>query len=110
MLSRMPTRRQQLAAAWDALAKAGHDGPLDARTASLVELAIAIGTGDREAVRATHQRTTQLAHGEEIDQVVALAAPMIGRFAAASVYAWIGLEEPGARSTPVRENPKPTDA
>ncbi|HSN29321.1 MAG TPA: carboxymuconolactone decarboxylase family protein [Kofleriaceae bacterium] len=106
----MPTRRQQLAAAWDELAKAGRDGPLDARTTSLVELAIAIGTGDRDAVRATHQRATHLAHGEEIDQVVALAAPIVGRFAAESVYGWLGLEPPAAPGVPVRGNPKPTDA
>ncbi|MEO8840151.1 MAG: hypothetical protein ABI591_28990 [Kofleriaceae bacterium] len=108
----MPSRRLQLAAAWDALTKAGHDGPLDARTCRLVELAIAIGIRDRDAVRATHHRALEVAHGEEIDQIIALAAPMLGRSAAASVYEWIGLEEPGAGSMPVRTNLnlKPTDA
>lgn len=106
----MPTRRQQLAAAWDALAKAGRDGPLDARTTCLLELATAIGTGNREAIRATHQRATQIVHAEEIDQVVALAAPIVGRFAAESVYAWLGLEPPAAPGVPARGNPKPTDA
>jgi alkylhydroperoxidase/carboxymuconolactone decarboxylase family protein YurZ len=106
----MPSRRERLSAAWDALAKVGHDGPLDARTACLVELAIAIGTGDREAVRATHQRACQVAHPEEIEQIVALAAPVVGRFAAASVYAWIGLEEPSVRGALAHPNPKPTDA
>jgi alkylhydroperoxidase/carboxymuconolactone decarboxylase family protein YurZ len=105
----MPSRRQQLAAAWDALARAGLDGPLDARTCRLVELSIAIGTRDRDAVRMTHQRALEVAHGEEIDQIVALAAPMLGRSAAAAVYEWIGLEEPGARVR-VSTNSKPTDA
>lgn len=110
MIRRMPSRRQQLAAAWDALAKAGRDGPLDARTCRLVELAIAIGARDRDAIRATHQRALEVAHGEEIDQLVALAAPMLGRSAAASVYDWIGLEEPGTANAPVWTNAKPTDA
>jgi len=106
----MPSRRQQLAAAWDALGRAGHDGPLDARTCRLVELAIAIGTRDRDSIRATHQRALEIAHCEEIDQIVALAAPLLGRSAASAVYDWIGLEDP-VRVQPVSSaDQKPTDA
>ncbi len=107
----MHSRRQQLSAAWEALAKAGRNGPLDARTCRLVELAIAIGARDRDAIRATHQRAVEVAHVEEIDQIIALAAPMLGRSASTNVYEWIGIEEPAVVSAPPeRSNPKPTDA
>jgi alkylhydroperoxidase/carboxymuconolactone decarboxylase family protein YurZ len=105
----MPSRRQQLAAAWDALGRAGHDGPLDPRTCRLVELAIAIGTRDRDSIRVTHHRALEVAHGEEIDQIVALAAPMLGRSAASAVYDWIGLEDP-VRVQVSSADQKPTDA
>jgi alkylhydroperoxidase/carboxymuconolactone decarboxylase family protein YurZ len=109
----MPTRRRdQLLAAWDRLDQVGRSGPLDDRTCRLLELAIAIGTRDREAVRAAHARAVQGgAYGEELDQLVALAASAIGRSATLTTYGWLGMDDRGdAPPGPDRSNPKPSDA
>lgn len=105
-------RADQLAAAWDSLARAGRTGPFDERTCRLFELAIAIGTRDREAVRDAHQRAIKLGvFGEELDQLVTLAAATIGRPATIATARWLGLVEPrGTSAEAPPTNPKPTDA
>jgi len=107
-----PRRHDQLATAWNAIAQAGRSGPLDERTCRLLELAIAIGARDKEAVRAAHQRAVQFAtFGEEIDQLVTLAAATIGRAATLATYTWLGIDDPGAASiTPTTPDAKPSDA
>lgn len=110
----MPTRHDQLAAAWDQLARAGRNGPFDERTCRLLELAIAIGARDREAVRAAHARLVELVVlAEEIDQMIAIAAPTIGKSATLAIYGWIGLVEPGSSrggGAPITSTSKPSDA
>lgn len=101
-------RLDQLTAAWEQLALAGRAGPLDERTCRLLELAIALGTGQREAVRATHARAAAFAvSADEIEQLLALAAAAIGRHAALAAYGWIGAEpppaEPETSSSPSRK-------
>jgi AhpD family alkylhydroperoxidase len=92
-----------LATGWDHLADAGRVGPLDPRTRRLVALAVAIGARcEREAAACAQDA---LAHGEladALDQVVALAAPVIGRPAADAARDWV------AGSTPdTADNAKP---
>ena len=112
----MPTRNEQLVAAWDQLARAGRNGPLDERTCRLLELAVAIGARDREAIRVAQARLVELAViAEEIEQIIALAAPTIGKPATSATYGWIGLVEPGTarsadRDAPTGRAPKPSDA
>ncbi|MDQ3364783.1 MAG: carboxymuconolactone decarboxylase family protein [Myxococcota bacterium] len=107
------SRHAELTAAWDRLARAGRNGPLDERTCRLVELAVAIGTRDRDAIRDAHQRAIELgAFGEEIDQLVALAAATIGKPATLAISTWLGLDAT-AGSAPTAapsSNVKPSDA
>ena len=109
----MATRHDQLAAAWDQLARAGLNGPFDERTCRLLELAVAIGARDREAVRAAHARVAEMVvMPEEIEQVIALAAPTIGKSATLATYGWIGLVEPtpSRDGAPTGRPAKPSDA
>ncbi|GIW42763.1 MAG: hypothetical protein KatS3mg077_0045 [Candidatus Binatia bacterium] len=83
-------RFPKLAEAWDAMAEAGSQGPLDGRTCRLLKLAVAIGALREGAVRAGVRKA--LADGialREIEQVVALAAPTIGLPAAVAVFTWM---------------------
>ena len=88
----MRSRHDQLAAAFDQLARAGRAGPLDERTCRLVELALAIGARDRDAVRATHQRAVEVGVlADAVEQLVALAAPALGVHALRATQGWLGL-------------------
>jgi alkylhydroperoxidase/carboxymuconolactone decarboxylase family protein YurZ len=115
----MPSRHDQLNAAWDQLARAGRNGPLDERMCRLLELAVAIGARDREAVRMAHEKLTEsLVMPQEIDQLLALAAATIGKPATLTAYGWIGLidpDTPSGHGTPTTSSsggraPKPSDA
>jgi alkylhydroperoxidase/carboxymuconolactone decarboxylase family protein YurZ len=110
----MPTRHDQLAAAWEQLARAGRNGPLDERTCRMLELAVALGARDRDAVRAAHARLVEMVvFPEELDQLIALAAATIGKPATLAAYGWLGLSEPGAPrggEPPENRAPKPSDA
>lgn len=83
-------RFPKLGEAWDAIAEAGNEGPLDGRTRRLVKLAVAIGALREGAVKASVRKA--LAGGievRELEQVVALAAGTIGLPAAVAVFTWI---------------------
>lgn len=83
-------RFPKLGEAWDAIAEAGNDGPLDPKTCRLVKLAVAIGALREGAVRASVRKA--LAAGvstAELEQVVALAAGTIGLPAAVAVFTWM---------------------
>jgi alkylhydroperoxidase/carboxymuconolactone decarboxylase family protein YurZ len=91
----MRSRSDQIAAAWDQLERAGRTGPLDERTCRLLELALAIGARDREAIRAAHRRCVELGVlADAIEQIVAVAAPAIGKSAVLATCGWLGLGEP----------------
>ncbi len=85
------TRRYpRIARAWEELAEAGREGPLDNRAARLVKLALAIGAMREGAVHANVRKA--LAAGvspAEIEQIVALAAGTLGLPATVAVYSWV---------------------
>lgn len=83
-------RFPKLGQAWESLAEAGRDGPLDAKAARLVKLAVSIGALREGAVHAGVRKA--LAEGitrKEIAQVLALAAGTIGLPATVAVFSWV---------------------
>ncbi len=93
-------RYPRLAQAWRELGEAGREGPLDARTARLVKLAVAVGALREGAVHACVRKA--LAQGitrEEVEQVIALAAGTLGLPATVAAYSWVqdqfGDQQPG---------------
>jgi alkylhydroperoxidase/carboxymuconolactone decarboxylase family protein YurZ len=94
-------RFPRLGKAWEELAEAGREGPLDEKVARLVKLAVAVGALREGAVHAGVRLA--LAQGvtkEEIAQVIALAAGTIGLPATVAVYSWVqGLIDVPERSS-----------
>jgi alkylhydroperoxidase/carboxymuconolactone decarboxylase family protein YurZ len=92
-------RFPELGEAWNAMRRAeAGAGPLDERTRRLVKLAAAVGSGRRGGVTSGVRKS--LAAGvtqEELDQVVACAASVVGMPAAVAAYGWIreAAEEAG---------------
>jgi len=83
-------RYRKLGAAWEMIAEAGGDGPLDERTARLVKLGVAIGAMREGAVRASVRKARALGIPlREIDQIVALAAGTLGLPSTVAVFTWI---------------------
>jgi alkylhydroperoxidase/carboxymuconolactone decarboxylase family protein YurZ len=83
-------RYPRLAQAWEWIAEAGKDGPLDERTTRLVKLAVAVGALRQGAVHAGARKALSLGISRaEIDQVVALAAGTLGLPATVAVYSWV---------------------
>ena len=83
-------RFPKLGLAWEALAEAGREGPLDEKTVRLVKLAVAVGALREGAIHAGVRKG--LAQGiskEEITQLLALAAGTIGLPATVAVFSWI---------------------
>ncbi|MCB1175047.1 MAG: carboxymuconolactone decarboxylase family protein [Leptospiraceae bacterium] len=80
----------QLGEAWELLAAAGKEGPLDATTQRLVKFAIAIGAGKEGAAHASVRKARKLGIArEELEQVVALAASTLGLPSAVAANKWI---------------------
>lgn len=76
--------------AWDLLGEAAKDGPLDEKTARLVKLGVAIGAMREGAVHSSVRKARALgASPEELDQVVAIAASIIGMPSAVAAWTWI---------------------
>lgn len=83
-------RYPKLGEAWDAIHEAGEEGPLDARTARLVKLAVAIGALREGAIHSSVRKAHAIGiTPREIEQVVALAAGTLGLPATVAVYSWI---------------------
>lgn len=83
-------RYPELEKAWDVIHAAGESGPLDAKTARLVKLAIAIGAMREGAVHSGVRKA--LAQGidkTEIEQVVCLSAGTLGLPATVAVFSWV---------------------
>jgi alkylhydroperoxidase/carboxymuconolactone decarboxylase family protein YurZ len=83
-------RNPEIAKAWEQVAMAGKDGPLDPATVRLVKLGVAIGAMREGSVHASVRKA--LAQGiepEALDQVVAIAAGTIGFPAAVAVSTWV---------------------
>jgi alkylhydroperoxidase/carboxymuconolactone decarboxylase family protein YurZ len=83
-------RYPRIGRAWEELGEAGKDGPLDARTARLVKLALAIGALREGAVHANVRKARAAGISPaEIEQVIALAAGTLGLPATVAVYSWV---------------------
>lgn len=83
-------RFPKLGLAWEVLAEAGREGPLDEKTARLVKLAVAVGALREGAVHAgVRKALTQSISREEIAQLIALAAGTIGLPATVAVFSWV---------------------
>lgn len=76
--------------AWDLLGEAAKGGPLDEKTARLIKLGVAIGAMREGAVHSSERKAKALgASPEELNQVVAIAASIIGLPSAVAVWTWI---------------------
>lgn len=83
-------RYPKLAEAWDNMAAAGADGPLDDKTARLLKLAISIGAMREGAVHSNVRKAKRMGIADaEIEQVVALAASTLGLPATVAIYSWV---------------------
>jgi len=83
-------RYPKIAHAWEELAEAGKDGPLDARSARLLKLALAIGALREGAVHANVRKALAVGISTaEVEQVIALAAGTLGLSATVAVYSWV---------------------
>jgi alkylhydroperoxidase/carboxymuconolactone decarboxylase family protein YurZ len=90
---RFVERYPKLDKAWDLIAEAGKEGPLDEKTARLVKLAIAIGAGREGAVHSGVRKALALGvNRAALEQVVALAAGTLGMPSCVAVHCWV-LEE-----------------
>ena len=83
-------RYPQIGQAWERIAEAGKEGPLDDRTRRLVKLATAIGALREGAVHANIRKAMSMGIArEEIEQVIALAAGTLGLPATVAVFSWV---------------------
>jgi alkylhydroperoxidase/carboxymuconolactone decarboxylase family protein YurZ len=83
-------RFPKMGEAWECIAEAGKEGPLDAKTMRLVKLAVALGGLRQGAVHASVRKA--LAMGitrAEIEQVIALSAGTLGLPATVAVFSWV---------------------
>ena len=71
-------------------AKAGQEGPLDAKAQRLIKLAIAIGALREGAIRANVRKALAMGITKaEIEQVIALATSTVGFPGTVAVFTWI---------------------
>jgi alkylhydroperoxidase/carboxymuconolactone decarboxylase family protein YurZ len=83
-------RYPKMAQAWERIAEAGSEGPLDEKTIRLVKLAVSIGALREGAVHASLRKALSMGiTREEIEQVIALAGGTLGLPATVAVYSWI---------------------
>lgn len=83
-------RYPKLSQAWELIAEAGGDGPMDERTTRLVKLGIAIGALREGAVHSNVRKALSMGISvEEIEQVVALSAGTLGLPSTVAAYTWV---------------------
>jgi alkylhydroperoxidase/carboxymuconolactone decarboxylase family protein YurZ len=83
-------RYPKIGQAWEQIAQAGQEGPLDERTARLVKLGIALGALREGAVHANVRKALALRISrEEVEQVIALAAGTLGLPATVAAFSWV---------------------
>ena len=83
-------RYPDLGKAWELIGQTGGDGPLDAKTARLVKLAIAIGAMREGAVHSSVRKAVAAGIDREaVEQVVALAAGTMGLPSTVAVFTWV---------------------
>ena len=107
----LTSHRTQLAEGWQRLERAGRDGPIDDHTCHLIDLALAIATTAAAPrtlrTHIDHARTLGIT-AAEIDQLIALAAPTIGKPATLAAYEAADADVPVA--PPPDAPPSPWDA
>ena len=87
----------ELRQAWDALGNAAKKGPLDDRTARLIKLGVAIGAMREGAVHSSARKAKALGvTQQELEQIVAISASIIGMPSAVAVWTW--LRDPESRT------------
>ena len=80
----------KLGQAWDLIAEAGKEGPLDERTCRLIKLGIAIGAMREGAVHSGVRKAVGMGiSSEELEQVVALAAGTLGLPSTVAAFSWV---------------------
>lgn len=83
-------RYPKLREAWDMLRTAEEEGPLDARTRRLLKLAMAVGSMQQGAVRSSARKASAAgASREELEQIVALGASIVGMPSAVAAFGWL---------------------
>lgn len=83
-------RFPRIGEAWERVSTAAQEGPLDARTARLVKLAIAVGAMREGAVHSSVRKAAAAGVSiEEMDHVIALAATTIGFPSAVAAFTWV---------------------
>jgi alkylhydroperoxidase/carboxymuconolactone decarboxylase family protein YurZ len=83
-------RYPKLGEAWDLVAEAGKEGPLDEKTARLVKLGIAVGAMRQGAVHSGVRKALSMGiSSEEIGQVVSLAAGTLGFPSCVAIFSWV---------------------
>ena len=92
-------RYPKIGQAWECLNEAGKDGPLDAKTIRLIKLAVAIGALREGAVHANARKSVAVGISrKELEQVIALAAGIIGLPSTVAVFSW--MQEELAKAKP----------
>ena len=82
-------RFPKLGVAWERIAEAGAEGPLDEKTIRLIKLGIAIGALREGAIHSSIRKAQALGiTRDEIEQVIALAAGTLGLPATVAVFSW----------------------
>ena len=83
-------RFPKLGEAWERIAEAGQEGPLDERTQRLIRLGVAIGALREGAIRSSVRKALAMGIDRQaIEQVIALGAGTIGLPSAVAVHSWI---------------------
>ncbi len=87
--TRFVTTFPKLGKAWEHIHEAGADGPIDARTARLIKLGIAMGAMREGSVHSGVRKAVALGiTPEEIRQVVAMCASTLGMPSTVAVFSW----------------------
>ncbi len=95
-----------LGRAWEMIHDAGTEGPLDARTARLVKLGVAMGAMREGSVHAGVRKALALGISpEEIRQVVALCAGTLGMPSTVANFTWVE----DVLSAPPKDDDSPQD-
>jgi 4-carboxymuconolactone decarboxylase len=83
-------RYPKLGEAWERIGEAGAAGPLDAKTVRLLKLAVAAGAMREGAVHSSVRKAIAAgASRAEIEQVVAIAAGVLGLPSTVAVHTWV---------------------
>jgi alkylhydroperoxidase/carboxymuconolactone decarboxylase family protein YurZ len=101
------TRYPQLGQAWELISTAGHQGTLDEKTIRLLKLATAIGAMREGSVHASVRKALALGIPRaEIEQVVAVAAAVLGLPAIVAAHTWV-QDELGGSAGPTADPKRP---